>query len=77
MLPVPVLPGDGEGVGDCDGIDMPFMFIPCMSVFFGAGRALFFRRVVVMAFDLAFRFAFGLAFAFDIFMPGMSCMSCP
>jgi hypothetical protein len=56
---------------------VPFMFMPRMSVFFGAGRALLFCRVVCLPFALAFRLDFDLAFGFGIFMPGMSCMLCP
>jgi hypothetical protein len=48
---------------------MPFMFMPRISCFFGARRALRLRRVL----DLTFRFDF-FAFGFDIFMPGMSCI---
>src|SRR5437764_908260 len=84
MFSIPVFPGVGEvvGVGDCAGMFMPrmsmlFMFMPRMPRFFGARRALCFRRAVALAFDPAFRFAFGLAFGLDIFMPGISCMSCP
>gem|GEM_PF-3908581 len=74
IFSISVFPADGEGVGDCDGIDMPG--IPRMSVLFGAGRALF-RRAVVLAFRFELRFDFGLAFDLPMFMPGMSCMSCP
>jgi hypothetical protein len=80
MFSIRVCPADGEGagVGDFAGMGMPFMFmpfifIPRMSCFFGARRALCFRRAVGLALDPAFRFAFGLAFGFDMFMPGMSC----
>jgi hypothetical protein len=77
MFPMSVFAGEGEGVDECDGIGMPFMFMPCMSCFCGARRALFFRRVAVLDFDPAFRFALGLAFGFDISIPGMFRMSCP
>src|SRR2546421_173589 len=30
-----------------------------------------------LVFDLIFRFALALAFGFDMFIPGMFCMSCP
>jgi hypothetical protein len=77
MFLMSVFPGDCEGAGVCCGMGMPFMFMPPMSCFFGAGRALFFRRVADLAFALAFRLALGLAFGFDMSMPGMSCMLCP
>jgi hypothetical protein len=81
MSPMSVFPGEGVGVGDCGGIGMPFMFMPCMSCFFGARLGLFFRRAPGPAFDLAFepafRLDFGLTFGFRMFMPGMFCMSCP
>src|SRR2546423_11515146 len=79
MFSMPVCPGDDAGFGvlDCDGMFMFCMFMPCLSCFLSAGRALLLRRAVALAFDPAFRFAFGLAFGLDIFMPGISCMSCP
>jgi hypothetical protein len=77
MFPMSVLSGDGEVAGECDGMGMPFMFMPPMSCFFGAGRALFFRRAAVLAFAFDFRLALGLAFGFDMSMPGMFCMLCP
>jgi hypothetical protein len=79
MCSISVFPGDGEvvGAGDCDGVDMLFIFMPLMSCFFGARRALCFRRTFGLAFDLAFLFDFDFVFGFDIFMPGMSCMLCP
>jgi hypothetical protein len=77
ILFMSVFAGEDEGVGDCNGVDvpftfMPFMFILCASCFFGAGRCNLFRRMV----DLAFRFAFDLGFRFDISMPGILCISC-
>jgi hypothetical protein len=76
MFSIPVFPGVGEvaGVGDCAGMGMPFMSMPCMSVLFGAGRELLFFRAVALTFDLIFRFDFDFAFGFDIFMPGMFCI---
>jgi hypothetical protein len=56
---------------------MPFMFMPDVPCFFGARRALRLLRTTRLAFDLTFRFDLAFAFGFDIFMPGMSCMSCP
>jgi hypothetical protein len=76
MFSIPVLPVDGEAAGaeGCDGMCVPFMFMPCISVFFGARRALGFRRTLVLAFVLALRFDLAFAFGFDMSMPGMSCM---
>jgi hypothetical protein len=70
--------GEGVGVGDLAGIfmpcmSMPLMFMPGTPCFFGARRALCFRRTLDLAFDLTFRFDF-LTLDFGIFMPGMSCM---
>src|SRR5919199_2467200 len=53
--------GEGAGVGDLAGIFMPcmsmlFMFMPLMSCFFGARRALCLRRTPRLAFALGFRF---------------------
>ncbi|MDT7780157.1 MAG: hypothetical protein QOC99_2669 [Acidobacteriota bacterium] len=59
---------------------MSFMFMPCMSRFFGVECVLFFRRRAARLFvDFAFEppFRFDLAFGFDISMPGMFLMSCP
>ena len=82
MFSIRVCPADGEGVGvgDLVGIciprmSMPFIFMPRMSCFFGVCRALCFRRALVRAFDLTFRFDLDFAFGFRIFMPGMFCMS--
>ena len=80
MLLMFVFCGDDEGAADCDGVDIPFMFMPFMlmpgmACLFCAGCALLFRPLTVLAFDPALRLAFGLAFGLPIFMPGMSCMS--
>ncbi|MDQ3744420.1 MAG: hypothetical protein M3444_08555 [Acidobacteriota bacterium] len=56
-------------------MSMPFMFMPRMACPLGARRALRLLRTPRLAFNLAFRFDFPLAFGFDIFMPGMFCMS--
>jgi hypothetical protein len=56
-------------------MSMPFMFMPDVPCFFGTRRALCLRRTPRLALDLTFRFDFPLAFGFDIFMPGMPCMS--
>jgi hypothetical protein len=80
ILFMSIFAGEGEGVGDCDGIGVPFtfmslMFIARASCFFGAGRCdPLFRRVVGLAFRFAFRFA--LVFGFDMSMPGILCISC-
>lgn len=80
MFPIPGFASDGEGVGECvgecDGMGIPFMSMPCVSRL-GAGRGLLLRRAVVLDFDPVFRFVFALAFGFPIFMPGMFCMLCP
>ena len=84
MFSIPLCPSDGEGVavGDLAGIriprmPVPFMFMPRTACLPDARRALRLLRAPRLAFDLAFRFDFPLAFGFDIFMPGMSCMSRP
>src|SRR2546421_6347007 len=82
MFSIRVCPVAGEGVGGGDfaGMFMPFMFMPlmpCASCFFGVCRALCLRRTLDLCFDLVFRFALALAFGFDMFIPGMFCMSCP
>jgi hypothetical protein len=77
MAPMSLFGWEGVGVRECEGMFMPFMFMPPMSCFFGAGRALFFRRVAVLVFATAFRLDLGFAFGLDMFMPGMSCMLCP
>jgi hypothetical protein len=79
MFSIPVCPAAGVGVGDLAGIfipriSMPFMFMPRMSRFFGA---LCLRRALDLVFDLTFCFDLDFAFGFGIFMPGMSCISCP
>ena len=56
-------------------ISMPFMFMPRMVRLLGARRALCLRRALDLAFDLTFRFDLDFTFGFDIFMPGMSCIS--
>jgi hypothetical protein len=68
--------GDDVGVWACDGVCAPPMSIPGMSRLFGAGRALLFRRTVALTFRFAFRPGLGLAFGFDMSMPGMSCPRC-
>lgn len=76
MFCIRVCPADGEGagVGDLAGIPIPRMFMPLVPFLFGARRALRLRRALDLALDLAFRFDCRLAFGFDIFMPGMSCI---
>src|SRR5881275_2987827 len=84
MFSIPVCPADGEGVGvgDLAGIriprmSMPPVFMPRVSCFFGARRALCFLLTPDPAFDLTLRLDLDFAFGFDLLMPGMSCMLCP
>jgi hypothetical protein len=67
--------GEGEGVRDLAGVCMScFMFMPRMSLCFGARRVPRLRRTLVPAFVSAFRLDLFFAFGLDMSMPGMFCM---